>query len=140
MATYTIPKDFGQGGKGLAGGNLGSDAKCPTLKEILYGLIDDIAGINIAALAADGSTAIAAADAAAVAAVPAAISGGESPTEAEHNAVITWVTDMKDKWDAGVTLMNELKTDFNALRTTVSDLRTKLTTTQTYTKTVAKES
>lgn len=86
----------------------------------LVDIADDLAALKVAAPAADGSTAIAAADAAATAIADADATYGQPEADL--------INDLKAKYNAAVTLANELKVDYTALRTLVLDLRTKLVT------------
>ncbi len=146
--TIHVGAQFGKGGTGI--NTTRGSALYPGLRAILGGLVADIAGSQIAAPIADGTTVIAAADIAALAAdgstdvVAANLAAADAatvgadlaafsdpPNAGEMGALRTFANAIKVDVAAIrtyiatiVTLVNECKADYNLLRATVGDLRT----------------
>lgn len=88
MAAISI--NFGSGGSNLASGRSGG---IPTLAEALRDIADDLAGTKVAALAADASTNVVAADAVDLATVLTLA----NETKADFNLLRATMTDLRTK-------------------------------------------
>ena len=99
-----IKTDFGAGGAGLTPKN----TRGPTLAEALRDIADDLADIQQPALTASAMSAVAAI-------TSTAASGGDSPTEAEYNALRVDVVALHARMGEVKTLLDEIRTDMNAM-------------------------